>query len=525
MRGFVIVLLVASAVGVFVWQSRTRLVQGGDVLSLEILSEPYHWTFMNHPRRVDDERDDWARAAVMWFGPTVVSYLPHMASQLVLPGDRGQVWAHNLSAILVLLLLSALYFAATASGVPQWQAAIVAVLALLNPLLLYLLCFVAVLPAAALLPAALWAYHRRKLVIAGLLLIFAAYSYRAGGLFVLLIFAALLRDEEAYRPFNKMALVVLGLVAGLQVFLQFAFAMTVDVVAHMEVPRMVDAGQGVIGLLSAAGWVLGAWAGRLALLFAWLLSVGGVLLWRPRSWRVLLVLAAFAGWTTVITSVESQVLLFMACAAPLVLAAELARADGWPVQRALGAVAAGTVVVAVTLPVCRAPAPLSGLDPGVEAPDRRITPAAYLYRAATLAPDPHVAAGVELMNSAPPAYTCMIELYLAPLVSADTCHDITPVGKDEPEGPGSRAGFVLVDTDPRSSLLRAQYTDEQQDHYRASLGWLADTRRVGLVAERDGWMLFRRGAGDPPDRDQLERASVDAFGFDGLDSGLALAGD
>jgi len=437
-------LLLALAVGFVTDLTRVHRAQAGDLQTLQILTEDYHWVFVVRPDRVDTEIWEFFKAGAIMYPIMPLVYVPHMAVQLLIPGAGNAQFVFSLSLYLTLLLLTGLFFVGLKKGLSAAASFLITSAVLVNPFLLYLLASAPVIPSVALVPLAYLMYLSRRKWAALALFLVIALSYRFGSFFLFLLVLGTRphRDQEDDGLF-KLSLASLGALMVIQTSSQFLLVHFNDYVRELEGLRV--------------GYTFGMFKRFVTtplapdVLFrefqvaAWLAAGGFALLLRPWTRWGLLMLGGVLAYLTWVTGPFSlSVVLATAIAGiALVNAAHhwsrrtgdgrtRRRRETWLASTGL----AGALAVGLLAPVF--PAPVSLAESPAQADEKvEVTTLAGFYRQAVALPlDPHLEGAAQLLGEVPQAQCCLVDPLLMAAIPASVCRQIVPLGKSSPrEGP------------------------------------------------------------------------------------------
>jgi hypothetical protein len=532
--GYLVLALAGCALAAAMIHAGGQLLAGGDVLSVGILSEPYHWILVELPERIDRERVALIAPMRLQYPSYMLSHLPFQALQHLVPGLRTAHGLHSMSLLLVQLALSCLYFVGVERGLSRRTAAIITLVVMANPLLLVLLSLAPIYYAGALLPLAYLAYRRRLLRSSLLLLLASSFSYRIGALFVLLLFLAIRDPSAILRRFNRRTAVVLAVAVAVQIATQFALLWSSDILAALEggkirgvFERLIDLLQGDGG--NPASFLIYTLIGTLV----WLLASGLVFLRGHRRRWGLALAGVIGGYMLVVTGALSQGLLLSLSVAGIWMVEVAAAGREAPPSNAVGMfrrvwpgrvpawAVAGTLAAWLLIPSVPGPVPLRDVASGA-APfsEGLVTPATFLRRAWSLEPDPGFGQAQAWLDEAGPAELCLVEPHLMFLVDGRTCRRMVAVGKDTPEAFLPQADRVLLDLRPGTPVFRREFAPIERERYLGPLDQVARSPRLGLERQADGLCLFLPGGTGVLDRADFERLGATAFPAPGEEDAL-----
>lgn len=520
--GYAMVLALALGSAALTVHCRNNLAESGDLETIRILNEDYHWAFSQSPKRVDSDREDMIRSGKYMYPTLPLVYLPHMAIQLLMPAADSSAFVHDLSIFMTMFFLSLLYFVCLRLNVGPGPSALLTGAVLLNPFLFHLLISAPVLPSCALVPLGYLAYlHRRKYTAAAVFIV-VAFSYRIGSVFLLLM----LMSEPDERRGGDMAadwsflLKTCIVLAALQILSQVLLVVFDPFMRALEGPRIEYA-------FSLLFWFMkdstdNEAVFRLAEMAAWFAAGGAVLLIRRLTvWRVLLP-TAMAGYLWFATGVLSQsTVIFLGLCG--IAGAQLCRRDSslrppWAGRLKAMHVGTGMMVAAALVwlaaPVVRDP---KIAEVGVqEEPEPRslTTPMWFAASTATLEPDGHLTAAEELLAGLTRVERCLVDPYLLPFVRGRTCRTMVPLGKEPPAAALANSDRIIVDLSPEARQLRrlqlrdVRVSEDWARDYNTTLAALATGGKFRLTGETEEVLVLSTGDGRPLSFDLLAPARV-----------------
>lgn len=488
-------LLLALAAGYATDYVRVHRAAAGDVQTLQILTEDYHWPFVVRPDRVDNEIWEFFKAGAIMYPIMPVVYAPHMAAQLLFPAAGDAQFVFTLSVYLTLLLLTGLYFVGLKKGLSSTASFLITAAVLLNPFLLYLLASAPVIPSAALLPLAYLAYISRRRWAAFALFLVIALSYRFGSffLFLLVLSEGPPRKKEDAGLF-KYSLLTLGALMCIQTASQFLLVQFNDYVKELEGLR-VGYTFGMLKRFFAAPLSPDVLFREFQVV-AWLAAGGFALFLRPATrWRIMAA-AGVLGYLGLVTGLFSMSVVLATGVAGVALVTGTSRLR----RRQAGLAAAGLVgamAVAFLAPVFPAPTTLSEkpalLEEGV-----KVTTLAGFYRQALALPEDQHLAGVHgLLEQVAQTGRCSVDPLLVATVPASACAEVVPLGKTAPED-GILIDRVIYDESPgaeafRAALVRDLRGSEQSvARFEAVINEVRQSGKFGVSVTWDGLLILDR---------------------------------
>ena len=492
---FVGLLLLALAVGFVTDLTRLHRAHAGDVQTLQILTEDYHWVFVVRPDRVDSEIWEFFKAGAIMYPIMPLVYAPHMAVQLLVPGAGNAQFVFTLSLYLTLLLLTGLFFVGLRQGLSTIASFLITSAVLVNPFLLYLLASAPVIPSAALLPLAYLAYLSRRKWAALALFLVIALSYRFGSFFLfLLVLGEGPPSKEKDRRLFKYSLILLGALMCFQTATQFLLVQFNDYVRELEGLR-VGYTFGMVKRFFTAPLSPDVLF-RVSQVAAWLAAGGFAMFLRPTTrWRLL----GAAGVLAYLTWVTGLFSMSVVLATGIAGVALVKGASHWR-RRQTGLAAAGltcTIAVAFLAPVFPAPATLSDKPPLLEEGVKVTTLAGFCRQALALPADPHLEGAATLLGDVDQASRCFVDPLLVAVVPASACRQIVPLGKTAPDD-GTPVDRIIYDESPgaeafRTALVRDLRVSEQSvARFDAVISGVRQSGEFGVSVTWEGLLILDR---------------------------------
>lgn len=488
-------LLLALAVGYVTDYVRVHRADAGDVQTLQILTEDYHWVFVVRPDRVDNEIWEFFKAGAIMYPIMPVVYAPHMAAQLLLPGTGDAQFVFTLSLYLTLLLLTGLFFVGLKKGLSATASFLITAAVLLNPFLLYLLASAPVIPSAALLPLAYLAYISRRSWAAFTLFFVIALSYRFGSFFLfLLVLSEGPPSKDEDTGLFRYSLIALGALMCIQTASQFLLVQFNDYVKELEGLR-VGYTFGMLKRFITAPLSPDVLFREFQVV-AWLAAGGFALFLRPTTrWR-LVGAAGVLGYLALVTGLFSMSVVLATGVAGVALVTGASHLRRWRTGVAAAGVA-GAIAVAFLAPVFPAPATLSDKPPLLEEGVKVTTLAGFFSQALALPDDPHLDRAATVLEGLSQSGRCFVDPLLVATVPASACAEVVPLGKTAPDD-GVVVERVIYDESPgaeafRSALVRDLRVSEQSlARFDATVNEVRNSGEFGVSVTRDGLLILDR---------------------------------
>ncbi len=464
--GYVAVLAVVFSLHFTISTARDSLLSAGDKMTYEVLVEQYHWVFVVAPLRVDDEQTAFYFAASYMYPLTPQAFLPNVILQYIAPEGASPSMVYETSVFLTLLLLSFIFFIALQHGLGPGPAAAVTAGFMVNPFLIAILVFAPVLHSSAFLVPAYLLYRYKRWIPAVVLFAAAAFSYRAGSLFLLLFLLALREEDKERRALNRVLVIIMSVLAVYQIAIQFTFLAFNESIVANEGTRIEEAMkmEHLFSRVASSG-VVSNFVPRLLAAMGWLVTCGGgILLGRRTRWHWVLAASIGLYIFIVVGSLSQAMILFVAMSAVLLIRAAAGAASGGEVSETLwrrwrwGGLALGpALVIALTLPVFGAPGSVSEwMQMGDERIEKKVTATRFCLDALALQEAPHVAGIRTQLDRIGHADLCAVDLFSLPLVTGRHYSSVITLGLDPAAEVLARADAVLIDESPGAKRFRSR---------------------------------------------------------------------
>ena len=493
--GYGVVLIALVGLFIVITTARANLISHGDLNTYDVLTEGYHWYFVTRPFRADDAQSSIARALPIMYPLTSLAFAPNMLLQKVLGGASQPQAIYNISIALLLLLFSLTYFVALSEGVGAKVSAAITLGVMMNPLSVSLLIFAPIIHSAGLLIPGYLLFRRGHSAGALVCFVAAAFSYRAGGLFVLLfLLATPAADTPDGGKLRRTLIIAMGAVFTCQVLNQLSLPLLSDALFAVESSRIAN----VFNLLLVVAGVtegnaLGLLGGQVLAMVAFVAAAGWPLLLRGNRYRWLL-FACLASYVCLVVGPVSQTMLFLVAFSGLALSHLLGAGETsgkWPKliakpYRAALLACGPALVVAMSVPYL--PAPGTSRD--------RTTAAGYVLKALEMQEQQPITAIRALLTELDDEEMCAVDWTILPLLERDHCRRVITLGLTAPEEALARADAILVDESRMARQLRSRLTKSDDGgqlaaRSRATAALLEAAPQCHLVATAEGASLYR----------------------------------